>query len=484
MNAPFVHADVIRAMFSSAISNVFKCELPQYRAMDELVAALNRDALCQNPELERQLQATGELDRLHIERHGAIRIGTAEELSTLRRLFSVMGMVPVGYYDLSIAGIPVHSTAFRPTDGEALRRNPFRVFTSLLRLDLIDDVELRRQAAAILAQRDIFTPRCRKLLDLFDKEGGFKEARAHEFVSEAIETFRWRSQATVSADVYRKLFSAHPLIADIVCFQGAHINHLTLHALDIDAAQRAMAARNMNPKAVIEGPPRRRCPILLRQTSFRALPEPISFAEADGSRAGGFHAARFGEVEQRGVALTAKGRALYDRLLADAHARAPIASDGANAEAFVEELNRSFRVFPDEYARLRAEKLAFFRYSPSAQGASQLGDVTRLASIDQHARMGLIRIEPIVYEDFLPVSAAGIFRSNLDEQAQGIFERPDRKAFEEALGVAVVDELTLYQEAEEKSLAASRKTLGLDANIPHRSKSTGADIGAPASSHN
>ncbi len=484
MNAPFVRADVIRAMFSSATSNVFKSELPQYCAMNELVAAVNRNALCQNSELEQQLQATGELDRLPVERHGAIRVGTAEELSTLRRLFSVMGMVPVGYYDLSAAGIPVHSTAFRPTDDEALRRNPFRVFTSLLRLDLIDDVELRQQAAAILAQRDIFTTRCRRLLKLFEKEGGFNEARAHEFVSEAIETFRWRSQATVSADIYRKLYSAHPLIGDIVCFQGPHINHLTLHALDIDAIQRAMVARNMNPKAVIEGPPRRCCPILLRQTSFKALPEPISFAEADGSRVGGFHAARFGEVEQRGVALTAKGRALYDRLLADAHARAPIAGDGANAEAFIEQLNRSFRAFPDDYATLRAEKLAFFRYSPAAKGMSQLGRSTRPASLDELTRAGHLRLEPIMYEDFLPVSAAGIFRSNLGEEAQRIFARPNRKGFEEALGVAVVDELTLYQKAEAKSLATSWKALGLDKEPPDGSKSSGMDIGATASSHN
>ena len=484
MNAPFVPADVIRAMFSGAISDMFKSELLQYRAMNELVAAVNRDALRENSELEQQLRETGELDRLHVERHGAIRVGTAEELSTARRLFSVMGMVPVGYYDLSVAGIPVHSTAFRPIDDEALRRNPFRVFTSLLRLELIDDVELRRQAAAILARRDIFTPRCRQLLDCFEKEGGFDEARAREFVSEAIETFRWRGQAMVSAEVYRKLYSAHPLLADVVCFQGPHINHLTMHALDIDAVQRAMAARAMNPKAIIEGPPRRRCLILLRQTSFKALPEPISFVEADGSRVDGVHAARFGEIEQRGVALTAKGRALYNRLLADAHARAPIASDGSKPETFIEQLSRSFRAFPDDYATLRAEKLALFRYSPTAKGLSQLGDATRPASMEGLARAGHLRVEPIVYEDFLPVSAAGIFRSNLGEEGQRIFARPNRKGFEEALGAAVVDELTLYQEAEAKSLAVIRKALGLDAESPDQSKSAGMDVGAPASSHN
>ena len=47
-------------------------------------------------------------------------------------------MYPVSYYDLSCAGVPVHLTAFRPIDDAALCRNPFRIFTSLLRLELIE----------------------------------------------------------------------------------------------------------------------------------------------------------------------------------------------------------------------------------------------------------------------------------------------------------------------------------------------------------
>ncbi|QGM48213.1 2-oxoadipate dioxygenase/decarboxylase HglS [Methylocystis heyeri] len=483
---PFVSADAVRAMFSRAMSDMYKFEAPQYTALAELVAKVNRDALREAPELEEELREASEIGRLGVERHGAIRVGNAEELSIVRRLFAVMGMVPVGYYDLSVAGIPVHSTAFRPIDDAALRRNSFRVFTSLLRLDLIDDIELRREAAAILARREIVTPRARKLLDYFEKDGGFDEGAAREFVTEAVETFRWRSQATVSAELYRKFFAAHPLIADVACFNGPHINHLTLRALDIDAAQCAMAARNMNPKAIVEGPPRRRRPILLRQTSFRALPEPISFTEADGSRAEGVHAARFGEIEQRGAALTAKGRSLYDRLLADAHAAAPLAADGSNAAAFVEELGRRFAAFPDDDATLRAERLAFFRYSPTAEGVSHEGAAPP-ASIEELLRAGLLRIQPIIYEDFLPVSAAGIFRSNLkEERRESYVERASRKAFEEAMGTEILDELTLYQEAERSSLAAGLEVLGLDpaGAFTQGSKSFGADIGVPANSHN
>ena len=106
-----------------------------------------------------------------MERHGAIRVGTAKELSTLRRMFAIMGMYPVSYYDLSQAGVPVHSTAFRPVDDAALCRNPFRIFTSLLRLELIENVALRERAAEILSHRNIFTPRCRRSSNCMKKKG-------------------------------------------------------------------------------------------------------------------------------------------------------------------------------------------------------------------------------------------------------------------------------------------------------------------------
>ncbi|PSD29286.1 hypothetical protein C7E17_20990, partial [Stenotrophomonas maltophilia] len=64
-------------------------------------------------------------------------------------------------------------------------------------------------------------------------------------------------------------------------------------ALDIDAAQAAMIEHGMAAKAVIEGPPRRACPILLRQTSFKALEEAVHFPGGEGGDAG-THTARFG----------------------------------------------------------------------------------------------------------------------------------------------------------------------------------------------
>ncbi len=412
-HAVLADPDALRARFSDALSGMYRKEVPLYGDLLALVARTNR-------------AAPGTDDhRLEVERHGAIRLGTEAELVLVARLFAVLGLHPVGYYDLASAGVPVHSTAFRPVTPQGLAASPFRVFTSLLRLELVSDPALREEAAAILSRRSIATPRLLELLALAEAEGGLPEAEAEAFVAEALHVFRWHRTAAVDAPLYARLKAAHPLVADVVCFRGPHLNHLTPRTRDIDAAQAAMREAGMNPKAVIEGPPRRQVPILLRQTSFAALNEPVLFPTPGGDTAG-THTARFGEIEQRGAALTPKGRALYDRLLAEAKAAV---ADGAPHDHATRQV---FDAFPDDADSLREAGLAFFR--PGAP-------------------------EPILYEDFLPVSAAGIFRSNLghDDRTGGL-AAGERARFEAALGATVLDEMALYAaEAERDGQGAARR---------------------------
>ncbi|MCK1066299.1 2-oxoadipate dioxygenase/decarboxylase HglS [Pluralibacter gergoviae] len=434
-------ADEIRELFSQAMSAMYQQEVPQYATLLELVADVNLAVLESNPRLHERLANAGELARLNVERHGAIRVGTADELATLRRMFAVMGMQPVSYYDLSQAGVPVHSTAFRPVEDAALARNPFRIFTSLLRPELIENRSLRETAAAILARRDIFTPRCRALIALHEEQGAFSEAEGREFVREALETFRWHRHATVDADTYQALHREHRLIADVVCFPGCHINHLTPRTLDIDRVQALMPEYGIAPKVLIEGPPRREVPILLRQTSFKALDEPVLFA----GEHQGTHTARFGEIEQRGVALTPKGRELYDALLAEA-------GTGKSNLQHQQQLADALKAFPDSELFLRRRELAYFRYRLTPAGEAHRHAFGRGDDPQPLIERGWLVAQPITYEDFLPVSAAGIFQSNLgsDEQArsQGSGSRAD---FEAALGCPVLDEFTLYQQAEDRS---------------------------------
>lgn len=77
---------------------------------------------------------------------------------------------------------------------------------------------------------------------------------------------------------------------------------------------------------------------------------------------------------------------------------------------------------------------------------------TDVFSNRQHHMFFFRVAQPITYEDFLPVSAAGIFQSNLGNETQTRSHgNASREAFEQALGCPVLDEFQLYQEAEERS---------------------------------
>ncbi len=441
--------DNIRTQFASAMSKMYRDEVPQYATICALVESLNEREIASKP--EHYLSIKNEL--LECERHGAIRLGTAKELSTMRRLFAVMGMFPVDYYDLSVAGIPVHSTAFRPTDLESIKVNPFRVFTSLLRLDLIEDEALRQTAEAALAKRKLFSKALLALIESHEKQNGLSEEQLQQFIAEALEVFRWHQQAQVDSQTYNQLNETHRLIADVVSFKGPHINHLTPRSLDIDALQTQLA-KSFKAKEIVEGPPHRQCPILLRQTSFIALEEPVVFT--DGEQ--GTHTARFGEVEQRGVALTPKGRKLYDELLNEAREnKEPLANKQGG---YANELQKAFLKFPDTDQELHDNKLAYYQYKAVSKPDSHADPL----SISQLLKDGHLIISPIIYEDFLPVSAAGIFSSNLsnkgDEKKQ-IKQSPNQASFEKALGAPVIDSFLIYEKIQKQSLASALKGLGI-----------------------
>jgi len=371
--------DHLRADFSQGLSDMYRAEVPAYGQLIEIVGQINAE--------HEGLRSDGE-------RHGAIRLGTAAELNLIGRVFHVLGLHPVGYYDLSVAGLPVHSTAFRPITEDAFNISPFRMFTSVLRMDMLPD-DLRGEAEAALASRSIFSETGHQLLEKAETHGGLNAEDGAAFIREAIAIFAWRKRAHVDLKTYKALLNAHPLIADIVSFQGPHMNHLTPRVADIDAAHKMMAEAGMEIKETIEGPPRRNAPILLRQTAFKALTEAVEFKTERGWETA-HHTARFGEIEQRGAALTPKGRALYDTCLAA----------------------KDFTDFPDNHAVLEENGLAYFDSSGT----------------------------PRVYEDFLPVSAAGIFKSNLreTEESETRAATGNQAAFEAALARPVLDMFELY----------------------------------------
>jgi len=120
-------------------------------------------------------------------------------------------------------------------------------------------------------------------------------------------------------------------------------------------------------------------------------------------------------------------------------------------------LETAFASFPDDLDQLRRDRLAFFQYRVGGTAAY------KAETVDDLVAAGALVADPQVYEDFLPVSAAGIFQSNLGADDQSNYSsNANQDAFETALGATVIDEMALYAEIQEASLTAALKVLGQD----------------------
>lgn len=402
----------LRERFAAGLSAMYAGEVPAYGTLVEVSEQVNADYVARHPGAER----LGSLARVTAERHGAIRVGGPAELAAVADLFAAFGMVAVGYYDLRSARspIPVVSTAFRPIDTNELARNPFRVFTSMLatRDARYFDPDLRTRVETFLARRELFDPALLDRARLIAAEGACDAEEADAFVAAAVGAFAL-SREPINKSWYDELSRVSAVAADIAGVCSTHINHLTPRVLDIDELYRRMTGRGIAMIDAIQGPPRTEGPaVLLRQTSFRALAEPCLFRGRDGTVSSGSLRVRFGEVEARGVALTPRGRERYDLAMA--------AEDPARAWG---------EHFPSTDEAMAAQRLAYYRGGDPAA--------------------------PIVYEDFLPASAAGIFRSNLDRDtraAAGVDDAGDDSGYDAewlagAIGHDIRDPYALYEEA-------------------------------------
>lgn len=462
-NPTFEPTARLRARFAASLSDMYGREVPAYTTLVEVATEINA-------------QHGGD-DRVTAERHGAIRVGTPHELRQVGQIFAGFGMYPVGFYDLRDTGsvaVPVVSTAFRPIDEGELGLNPFRVFTSMLTVD--DDrffsADLRVRLETFLGKRTLFGEELLALAARATADKGLDGPDADRLIELATAAFRLSDEPTDRA-WYTELAEISSVAADIGGVTRTHINHLTPRVLDIDELYHRLQARGLLMIDKIQGPPRWTGPdVLLRQTSFRALDEPRLFRESNGSIAPGSTRVRFGEVEQRGIALTPLGRQRYDSLMRDTEAATATGLSWQDAGRQVWEASD----FPTSDTGLRRADLAYFTYRVVAD--RDVSSVPAVTDLDQLIASGVVVATPIVYEDFLPRSAAGIFQSNLtgDGSMDGdrVAARYDIDWMTETLGRDVYIPEDVYAAQSERSLHACCQTLGLDPDAirpPHPSRS-------------
>lgn len=458
---PLVETLELRARFARNLSDLYGNEVPAYTTLLAVAEEVNQEVLAR---LGAGAERLGSIERVTAERHGAIRVGTPRELSQVARVFGALGMHPTGFYDLRDAApapIPVVSTAFRPHDRNQLARNPFRVFVSMLvpEDERFFDADLSRRLLDFLGSRTLFPDELLSLADTAELDGGLEQEAAERFLELATAAFAL-SPDPVDRGWYDELERVSSVAADIGGVGSTHINHLTPRVLDIDELYRRMGAHGIEMIDQIQGPPRWDGPdLLLRQTSFRALAEPRLFRESDGRVVEGDLRVRFGEVEARGVAPTPAGRLLYDRMLAEADDRSRD-EPGLRREDVLRSVWEEH--LPRTDAELARSDLAYYTFEvrPDRPDGAAPGDLVTL--LDD----GWLEATPIVYEDFLPRSAAGIFASNLSGEGSADSSRTsahrDRAWLAEHIGRPVVDPDELYARQRATSLQGVAAILGLD----------------------
>ncbi len=284
-----------------------------------------------------------------------------------------------------------------------------------------------------------------------------------------------RMAATADGHLMRLLFR-HLTAEQIAAFGKGSVT-----AAEIDAIVGGLADRLHRPdlrltdlkhsgfKDTTEGPAQD-TPVLLRQDSYKALTEAVRFTQPDGSTIDTTHTARFGEIEQRFYATTPKGRALYDSCLAEADAVRDRDPDLVNRDfaAYESAYAAPFKPFPKTVGELLAAGLIYGRYAPTAAGVAARGTIATTDPLEL-VRLGYATVEGLRYEDFLPVSAAGIFASNLDQYgtkataaAKPVYTQA---MLEEIMGYAIIDPDKAYAAVQARSLNDTFDALGLSGSV-------------------
>ncbi len=280
---------------------------------------------------------------------------------------------------------------------------------------------------------------------------------------------------------YMHLTFKHLSAAELASFKAGSISDADVHAVAQATLTRLTQPdldlrtyKHAGFKDFTEGPSED-TPILLRQDAYKALTEPVTFTNPDGTTTNTTHTARFGEIEQRFYAATPKGRDLYDACLtkADGAREADPSIVKRDFAAYEAMYAAPFKPFPKTLRGLLEAGLAFGKFSATPKGIAAAGTL-QTTDVWSLVRDGYATYEGQRYEDFLPVSAAGIFASNLNQygtkSTAAVRPTYSQAQLENIMGKKIIDTTAAYAGTEAKSLLAMYAQLGLTSKLDAKAK--------------
>ena len=220
-----------------------------------------------------------------------------------------------------------------------------------------------------------------------------------------------------------------------------------------------MPRRGIAPKAVIEGPPRRKCADPAAPDQLQGAGRADRFFRRD--RTVGTHTARFGEIEQRGIALTRKGRALYDSCCrVRVKCRSTLEAAGPTTTVRTgRSLSRHSRTTRRPAPR-RSSPSSAIRHA--RRQCRMRGWAARCPAIGLAGRAGSLMYRSDHVRGFPARQRRRYFPVEPRHGSPAeLCDPPNREAFEDALGAKVQDELALYAERQAASLDMAMEKLSL-----------------------
>lgn len=443
MNTTQATPSRLRSEIVHRILDQFAGSMPIYRDMIAVANDINAQA------------GEAEAQRLGRIMHAAIRCASDEELSTIARVFHLMGCEPVNYYDLR-ERVSVESTAFRPITVADIAENGFRVFCSRLSLDCIP-AESREFVEEMIARRRIFSDEFLALIEKGELQGGFDQQQADRFVAHCVQIFSRPGESLLSLAEYKRLQAINKVACQILVSNAMAFNHLTPSVASVPAAHEEMLRRGIKTIPVWQGPVGK--DVVLRQTSCLAPPITLKFPNGDGTFTESQYQETFVEFEERLQAPTPKGRELFEGMF-DNGKQALTLKEGETgfAEHYYEVMRTALADYPEDSLKLWKEQLAYFTFEVAEGAKADSQDFDTLIA------NGVIRLIPQQYEDFFGPAATNIFNSNIGLEGVsnvGIAKPDSQAAFEAALGREVVNMYDYYDAIQAKSKAEVCRQLGV-----------------------
>ena len=498
---------------SNGIKTLYEEEVPIHAVIQKVVDKVDTEFFQQvdtNPEYAKKA-AGMTYDQNHDVRHAAVRFALPEEMEFYTRCMNLMNLFPIGMYDLTGEGTPVKSIVYRPISEEDIKEDGFRSFTSMADPEAPTNYrnEAQKQMVYGLMEKrrerhfkgeGCFTNRLFELVAKGETEG-FTEVERKEFITEMVNIYRLNKVTAVNKQTYEELKALDATLADIFGPE-LNLNHTTPHTKDNEKVHR-LASEEINPltgeklvmNGTVYGP--KGVFILLEQSSCKAIDNELETTDGQKVKL----KTRFCEFETRGQAVTRTGREIYDTVLAGImsevnhykklkkdeilHSGREYEGklrDEAEAEAGKLYSKLAHERFPAAYPKTDEEMalqgMVYNKYEIDHDALAK-ADKTKIQHIldniektqlkftddeshnqrvmaqemnplmEKLVEAGVAKRILIIYEDFLPASASGIFGSNKDKDGETKKTTDEiLKYFKETLGV--IDFYDLYENVQAK----------------------------------